>query len=109
MVFVRLTDTSDVPLGAMKAFELKGQKILLANSNGSFYALANKCPHIGKPLDKGTLVGCNVTCPYHHAQFDVRNGQNLKDAKLLFLKMACKSATTFPVKVEGEDVLIEVS
>lgn len=108
MVFVKLASTSDVPAGKMKAFDLKGQKILLANTNGSFHALTNKCPHIGKPLDKGSLDGYSVTCAYHHAQFDVRDGANLEVAKLLFLKMACAGAKTYPVKIEGSEVLVEL-
>ncbi len=108
MSFVKLATVSEVPSGKMKAFELNGQKILLANADGSFYAVTNKCPHIGKPLDKGTLDGFAVECPYHHARFDVRDGSNQKKAKLLFLDMACANAKTYPLKVDGDNVLIEL-
>ncbi len=108
MVFVKLASTEEVPAGKMKAFALRGRKILLANTDGSFHALTNKCPHIGKPLDRGTLDGQTVTCPYHHAQFDVRDGSNLKVAKLLFMKMACPKAKTYPVKIEDGDVLVDL-
>lgn len=108
MAFVKLATASDVPPGKMKAFDISGKSILLANEDGSFYALRNKCPHIGKPLDKGTFDGHTITCAYHHAQFDVQNGVNLKAAKLLFLTVACADVQSFPVKIEGNDVLIEL-
>jgi len=108
MAFVELAKKSDVPPGTMKAFELSGKKILLANDNGNFLAITNKCPHIGKPLNKGTLDGSIVTCPYHKAKFDLRNGQNMQDAKLLFLKMTCKSAQTFLLRIDDDKVLIKL-
>ncbi len=107
MAFVRVSSTSEVPTGKMKAFDLGGKKILVANANDSFYALDNKCPHIGKPLDNGILQECIVTCAYHKAQFDIRDGINLTAAKLLFLKMPCKNAKSYPVKVEGGDVFVQ--
>jgi 3-phenylpropionate/trans-cinnamate dioxygenase ferredoxin subunit len=109
MAFVKVANKSDVPAGTMRAFELSGKKILLANDKGTFLAIANKCPHLGKPLQGGTLEGCVVTCPYHKAKFDLRDGTNLADARLLFLKMSCKPATTFPLKIEQDDILIELS
>lgn len=107
MAFVNVGSTSEVPDGQVKTFDLGGKKVLVAKANGSFYALENKCPHIGKPLDSGLLTGCVLTCSYHKAQFDVRDGLNLTPARVLFLKMACKNARTYPLKVEGSNILIE--
>ena len=41
-----------------------------------------------------------VTCPWHEWRYDVRTGVNTEDA-------ACKVGT-YPVKVEGDDLLIAV-
>lgn len=107
MTFLKVSSTSEIPDGQIKAFDLGGKKILLANAKGSFYAVDNKCPHIGKPLDSGQLNGCVLTCAYHKAQFDVRDGLNLTPAKMLFLKMACKNAKTYLVKVEESYIFVE--
>lgn len=109
MALLRVATTSEVLPGDIKAFDVGGKKILIANANGEYFAMDNKCPHIGKPLDKGTLTGCILTCAYHHAQFDVRNGKNLQDAKLLFLKMSCKDAKTYRVNLEGNTILVDYS
>lgn len=108
MVFMKLADTTEVENGCMKAYRIQGRNILLANSDGFFYALENKCPHVGKPLNTGKLDGCVVTCAYHKAEFDVRDGANCRDARVLFLSMACKNAITYPVKIENDWVMVDL-
>jgi hypothetical protein len=58
------------------------------------------CPHQGGPLAQGRLAGCQVTCPWHGWQFDVRDGQHSSIPSL--------SQPGWPVRVEGEDVWIQV-
>ena len=76
------------------------QVVALFNVEGTFYALDGVCPHAGGPLGEGTLRGTTVTCPWHGWQFDVASGQNC-----LNHRMTHKS---FAVKVEGDDVLVEL-
>lgn len=107
MTFIRVTGTDELLEGQMKSFPVNGTKVLLVKTNGSIYAVDNKCPHIGKPLDRGKLDGCVLECAFHHARFDLRTGNNVGDAKIFFLKMRCKPAKTYAVKVEGNDILVE--
>ena len=93
----------------MKGVEINGQKLLLANVDGTFYAITRKCPHMGYDLCKGTLHGNRVTCRMHDASFDLKTGEAVDKAKLLFLKMQPKTARTYPVQIEGDQVMIEVS
>ena len=108
MEFVKVAATSDLSPGQMKEVSANGKKLLLANVDGGFYAISKKCPHLGGNLCKGRLEGSAVRCPLHGARFDVRTGKAVQDAKLLFLKMKVKDAPSFPVKVEGSDVLVSV-
>jgi 3-phenylpropionate/trans-cinnamate dioxygenase ferredoxin subunit len=108
MDFVKAADASDIPQGKMKAVKVGGKDILLANVGGSFHAVDNKCTHAHAPLSRGKLEDCIITCPLHHAQFDVRTGKNLSDAKILFLKMKAKDTHSYSVKLEGESVLVDV-
>ena len=39
-----------------------------------FAAVDNRCPHMGFPLDRGTLQGGILTCHWHHARFDLSSG-----------------------------------
>ncbi|MBX9670431.1 MAG: Rieske 2Fe-2S domain-containing protein [Candidatus Obscuribacterales bacterium] len=108
MVFVKLADSTEVEEGCMKVYKIQDRNLLLVNSDGFFYALENRCPHIGKPLSTGTLKGCTLTCAYHNAEFDIRDGANCRDARILFLSMACKNAVTFPIKVENEWIMVDL-
>ena len=108
MSFVKVAALSDIPPGQMKAVKVDGKNVLVANVQGSFHALNNTCNHAHASLAKGKLEGCVVTCPLHHAQFDVTNGKNLADAKVLFLNMKVKDAQCYKVQVEGNDVLVSI-
>jgi glycine betaine catabolism B len=72
--FVRVADTSEIPPGSMKVFKLASGEIFIANVDGSFFALPNKCTHVGGPLGRGKLTGSVVQCPWHGSKFDVRTG-----------------------------------
>jgi nitrite reductase (NADH) small subunit len=74
--------------------------VALFNVAGVFYALDGICPHAGGPLGEGTLRGTTVTCPWHGWQFNVSTGQNCLNPRI--------SHKHFPVKVEGQDVVVEL-
>ena len=40
----------------------------------SFAAVDNRCPHMGFPLDRGTVSNGILTCHWHHARFDLSSG-----------------------------------
>ena len=46
---------------------------VFANDNG-FAAVDNRCPHMGFPLDRGTVKNGILTCHWHHARFDLASG-----------------------------------
>jgi nitrite reductase/ring-hydroxylating ferredoxin subunit len=108
MTYHSVAKTSDLQPGAMKAVTAAGKKILLANVDGAFFAMQQKCPHLGGNLCKGKLIGKTVTCPLHAATFDLTDGHVVAVAHLLFLKFKTKQAATFPVKIDGDAVLVDV-
>jgi hypothetical protein len=38
------------------------------------FALDNRCPHMGFPLDRGSVADGILTCHWHHARFDLASG-----------------------------------
>ena len=108
MTFAPAGTTANLAPGTMKGVEVDGRKLLLANVDGTYYAIQRKCPHMGFDLCKGTLHDGQVTCRMHGATFDLRTGEAVEKAKLLFLKTLPKPAKTFPVKVEDRQVMIGV-
>lgn len=93
---------SELPNGSMKQITVGGQEVMLANVNGTFYALSNKCTHMGGPLAGGSLDGFVVQCPLHGSKFDVRTGA-------VVAPPARTPERAFEVKVEGADVLVKVA
>ena len=108
MEYIKVGQTSDIPANTMTVVEVAGKEVLLANVEGAYYAISNKCNHLGGPLAQGKLEGGIVTCPRHGARFDVRTGEAVGEAKLGFVKMKVKDEPSYSVKVEGEDILVGV-
>ena len=77
--FVEVAKTSEIERGKMKRVEIQGVDILIANVDGRFYALDDRCGHMNAMLSMGTLTGNIVTCPFHFAEFDVTTGKRTKD------------------------------
>jgi nitrite reductase/ring-hydroxylating ferredoxin subunit len=109
MDYVRVAAVKDVAPGRMVPVEAGGRKLLLARVGDQFYAAQRKCPHLGFNLCRGSLDGAAVVCPLHKAKFDLATGAIERDPKLLFLNMKAKTdLAVYPVRVDGEDVLVGV-
>jgi len=106
MEFVRVADKAELPANRMMIVVVGGKDVLLANVDGSYYAIANKCTHLGGSLAKGVLEGSIVTCPRHGSRFDVKTGKNVRGAKIGFIKMNVRDEESYAVKVEGTDIMV---
>lgn len=106
MEYVKVADIAELPENKMIIVTVADRDVLLANVDGSYYAINNKCTHLGGSLGKGVLNGSIVKCPRHGAQFDVKTGQAIADAKIGFMKMKVKDEESYTVKVEGTDILV---
>ena len=51
-----------------------GKAIVLFLYGDRVYAVDNRCPHMGFPLDKGSVENGILTCHWHHARFDLASG-----------------------------------
>jgi nitrite reductase/ring-hydroxylating ferredoxin subunit len=65
------------------------------------FAVDNRCPHMGFPLDRGTVKDCILTCHWHHARFDLSTGGTFDQW--------ADDVRPFPTKIEAGQVLIDVS
>jgi 3-phenylpropionate/trans-cinnamate dioxygenase ferredoxin component len=97
--FVPVAKVSDLAPGQMKWVAVDRERVLVANVEGTFYALSDACGHQRAPLSKGKLEGHVVECPLHFAQFDVRTGALLSGP-------VATDVPTHEVQVEGETVYV---
>ena len=97
-----VAQVEEVPPGKMIGAEVSGEKILVANVGGEFYAMRAKCNHMGGPLDKGTLENNVVTCPLHGSKWDVKTGALVRFTRPL------PPERIYRVTIDGGRILVEV-
>ncbi|MGD9630635.1 MAG: FAD-dependent oxidoreductase [Pyrinomonadaceae bacterium] len=99
---VTVARLSDIGDGEMKEISVEGVEVLLARINGECFAVGAHCTHYGAPLVEGALVGDRIICPWHHACFNAKNGELLEPPAL-------DALPSFPVKIDGDEILITLS
>jgi len=99
--FVKAGKVSEVPNFKMKAFNVEEKQITVANIDGKYFAFEDACTHMHCSLAGGQLKGKTITCYCHGAQFDISTGKVLAPPASLPLKV-------YNVKIEGENILVEV-
>ena len=72
--FIKVGRTSEFADGTLKEVAVEGREILLARVEDSYYAVNNRCPHMGARLSQGKLEDTVVTCPRHGSRYDLKNG-----------------------------------
>lgn len=73
--FVAVGKVGELAPGQIKWVAVEGERVVLANVGGAFYALRDVCGHKNAPLSRGRLDGCLIECPLHFARFDTRTGK----------------------------------
>jgi 3-phenylpropionate/trans-cinnamate dioxygenase ferredoxin subunit len=104
MALVRLCSVSDVPEGEVRRVEIGHRPFAVVNlGDEGFRAIDAICSHAHYFLDEGEVdVDLEtIECPKHGSTFDLATG---KPRTL----PATVPVQVFPVKIENDDILIEV-
>ena len=72
--FERVASTRDIPLGEMKGFRVGYQRLVIAHTEGGFFAVVDECSHDSAPISDGQVLGHEVVCARHGARFDLKTG-----------------------------------
>ena len=100
--FVTAISTIEVPVNSVKAIDVRGTRIAVANVGGTYYAFDDACTHEQCSLaEEGELEGTTVTCTCHGSEFDVRTGKVLAPPATVPVKV-------YPVRIVGDALQIEV-
>jgi nitrite reductase/ring-hydroxylating ferredoxin subunit len=97
--FVKVAKAADIGPGTMKGFVVGDTMVLVANTGGKYYAVEDRCAHMGAKLSAGMMIGNMIMCMAHGAQFDVTSGAPLTTPAKSPIK-------TYQVRVSGEDIEI---
>src|SRR6516225_4573733 len=78
-----------------------GRQVLVVDTGGKLFAIANRCPHEGYPLSEGTIgPGCVLTCNWHNWKFDLASGQAL---------IGRDPVRTYPIETRGEEIFVDLT
>ena len=95
--------------GSLEELKAKGRlvvhgshrPILVIYDRGRVFALDNRCPHMGFPLERGSVEDGILTCHWHHARFDLESGCTFD--------LWADDVPTCPVEVRNGDVWVKTT
>ena len=95
--------------GSLQELKAKGRllvhghhsPILVIYDRGRVFALDNRCPHMGFPLERGSVEDGILTCHWHHARFDLESGCTFD--------LWADDVPICPVEVRNGDVWVEIT
>lgn len=100
--WTRVGELSDIPPRGARRIEVADMTIaVFRTADDQVYALEDRCPHKQGPLSQGIVHDGCVTCPLHNWVISLRTGkaQGADEG----------SSQTFPVKLENDQVLLDLS
>ncbi len=85
--------------GAITRAKVADTDIVIVRDGEFINAFGANCPHAGAPLAEGALCNHRLVCPWHKATFCARDGSLLEPP-------AFDGLIRYPVRIEGDDVLV---
>ena len=101
MRYLRVGCAREFRSGEGRTVEVDGRPVAVFRIDGSYYAIDDRCSHMGGPLGQGRVVGGCVVCPWHGARFELGSGR-------VKAPPAGRDVACFPVKRDGDDVFVGV-
>ncbi len=96
-VYHKLCAATEITSGKSKPFTVEGTHIAVFHHEDGFYAVDNRCPHMGYPMSEGSVRDGVLICHWHHWEFDLKTGG-------CFLSSG-DDLKNFPVEVRQDDHL----
>ncbi|HMA47388.1 MAG TPA: non-heme iron oxygenase ferredoxin subunit [Frankiaceae bacterium] len=100
--FRRVCALSDLDEESALHVDVDGTPVCVARSHGRVYAVRDVCSHAEVPLSEGDVEDGTVECWLHGSRFDLATGKPIG-------LPATVPVPVYPVKTEGDDVLVAVA
>ncbi len=100
---MRLCATADLEPGTARRFDVAGRRVALVRIDDTFYALGDTCSHAEVSLSEGDVLADTreIECWKHGSAFSLETGEPS-------CLPAVRPVPTYEVRVEGDDVLLEL-
>lgn len=99
--FVKVADLAEVKKTGCLTVQAGQHTLALFVYGDQVYAVDNRCPHMGFPLDKGTVKDGILTCHWHHARFDLASGGTFD--------LFADDVPAFPAEVRDDAVWVDLA
>src|SRR4051812_4066559 len=99
--FVQAAQLSNLRGKGSLSVQVDGHPVVLFLYGENVYAVDNRCPHMGFPLDRGTVRDGILTCHWHHARFDLASGGTFD--------LFADDVRVFPVEVRDDQIWVDVA
>jgi nitrite reductase/ring-hydroxylating ferredoxin subunit len=100
-MFVQAARVDDVRGAGCLAVQCGGHTLALFAEGERVHAVDNRCPHMGFPLDRGTVHDGILTCHWHHARFDLASGGTFDQF--------AGDVRVFPTEIRDGEVWVDVA
>jgi len=99
--YVRAASLAEVRATGSKVVQVTGHSVALFWHRDKVHAVDNRCPHMGFPLDRGSVKDCILTCHWHHARFDLTTGGTFDPW--------ADDVRVFPVEIRDSEIWVDVA
>ncbi|MBI3760466.1 MAG: Rieske (2Fe-2S) protein [Chloroflexi bacterium] len=99
--YVRAASLADVQKTGCHVAQVDGRTLALFQHQDQVYAVDNRCPHMGFPLDRGTVRDGILVCHWHHARFDLATGGTFD--------LFADDVPVFPTEMRGGEIWVDLS
>lgn len=99
-MWVEVTALNQVPEGGVLKVKVEETSVILNRQGMNVTCYRNACSHLEYPIDMGKVNNGIITCPFHKYQYKLDTGK--------CLNAPSDSLESYPVKIEGERVFVEI-
>jgi 3-phenylpropionate/trans-cinnamate dioxygenase ferredoxin subunit len=100
--FVKACALDDVTDGGALRVMIDGVPVAIVRSAGEVYAIQDVCSHANVALSEGEIEDQTIECWLHGSRFDLVTGRPTG-------LPATVPVPVYPVKIDGDDILVAVS
>ncbi|MEP6514845.1 Rieske (2Fe-2S) protein [Microcoleus vaginatus] len=99
-MWVEVTALNQVPEGGVLKVKVDETSVILNRQGMNVTCYRNACTHLEYPIDMGKVNNGIITCPFHKYQYKLDSGKCLNPLG--------DSLESYPVKIEGDRVFVEI-
>lgn len=99
--YTRAARLEEIEPEGCKVVQLGDLTLALFRHEGKVFAVDNRCPHMGFPLNQGSVQCGILTCDWHHARFDMASGGTFH--------LWADDVRTYPTRIENGDIWVDLA